>query len=140
MRLVPDQTPKEVERKVARHLKSLAPKAVKVSVQAIHGAVPWIAATDHPALEAAGRAMRKAFGRYPVFVREGGSIPIVPVFERALGAPVVLMGFGLPDDNLHAPNEKMELEQFWKGIEASAYLMHELGTSSAPRARNRSRR
>ena len=140
MRLVPDQTPKEIERKVARHLKSLTPKSVKVSVQAIHGAVPWIAATDHPALEAAGRAMRKAFGRYPVFVREGGSIPIVPVFERALGAPVVLMGFGLPDDNLHAPNEKMELEQFWKGIEASAYLMHELGTSTAPRARNRARR
>ena len=142
MRLVPDQTPQEIERKAVRHLKSLAPKSVKVSVQAVHGAVPWIAATDHPALEAAGRAMRRAFGRSPVFVRDGGSIPIVPAFERALGVPVVLMGFGLPDDNLHAPNEKMEIEQFLKGIEASAYLMQEPGSSStpAPRVARRSRR
>ncbi len=74
--------------------------------------------------------MLRAFGREPVFVREGGSIPIVPTFERMLKVPVVLMGIGLPDDNLHAPNEKMDLDQFYRGIEAAAYLMEELGKAS----------
>jgi len=127
MRLVPDQTPKEIYRKAAAYLKKLAPKSVKVTVRDLHGGAAWVAPTDHPALKAAGKAMQRAFGRKPVFVREGGSIPIVPAFESLLKVPVVLMGVGLPDDNLHAPNEKMDLDQFYGGIEASAYLMEELG-------------
>ena len=129
MRLVPDQTPKEIYRKATAYIKKLAPKSVKVTVRDLHGGDAWVAPTDHPALKAAGNAMLRAFGRKPVFVREGGSIPIVPSFEQMLKVPVVLMGVGLPDDNLHAPNEKMDLEQFYKGIEASAYLMEELGKS-----------
>jgi acetylornithine deacetylase/succinyl-diaminopimelate desuccinylase-like protein len=129
MRLVPDQTPKEIYRKAAAYIKKLAPKSVKVTVRDLHGGDGWVAPTDHPALTAAGTAMKRAFGREPVFVREGGSIPIVPSFERMLKVPVVLLGIGLPDDNLHAPNEKMDLDQFYKGIEASAYLMEELGGS-----------
>jgi acetylornithine deacetylase/succinyl-diaminopimelate desuccinylase-like protein len=127
MRLVPDQTPKEIFRKAAAYIKKIAPKTVKVSVRDLHGGDAWVAPTDHPALRAAGDAMLRAFGRKPVFVREGGSIPIIPTFQQLLKVPVVLMGVGLPDDNLHAPNEKMDLEQFYKGIEAAAYLMEELG-------------
>ena len=140
MRLVPDQTPKEIVRKAVAHLKRLAPKAVEITVRELHGGDPWIAPTDHPALEAAGRAMQRAFGRRPVFVREGGSIPIIPAFERELGVPAVLMGFGLPDDNLHAPNEKMDLEQFYGGILASSYMMQELGALAPAGAGRRSRR
>ena len=71
--------------------------------------------------------MQRAFGRKAVFVREGGSIPVVATFDEMLGAPCVLMGIGLHDDNLHAPNEKIDLDQFYSGIEAAAYLMEELG-------------
>jgi acetylornithine deacetylase/succinyl-diaminopimelate desuccinylase-like protein len=147
MRLVPDQTPKEIFRKAAAYIKKIAPKTVKVSVRDLHGGDAWVAPTDHPALRAAGDAMLRAFGRKPVFVREGGSIPIIPIFQHLLKVPVVLMGVGLPDDNLHAPNEKMDLEQFYKGIEAAAYLMEELGKrpkassgSSRPAKKKRSAR
>ena len=78
-------------------------------------------------MQAASRAMHRAFGAPAVFVREGGSIPIVATVERLLGVPAVLMGVGLQDDNLHAPNEKLDLDQFYGGIEASAFLMEELG-------------
>jgi acetylornithine deacetylase/succinyl-diaminopimelate desuccinylase-like protein len=127
MRLVPDQSSSEIARKATAYLKKIAPKAVKVTVEALHGGPAWVAPTDHPALAAASRAMRRAFGKAPVFIREGGSIPIVASFERTLRVPAVLMGFGLHDDNLHAPNEKFDLDQFYRGIEASAYLMEELG-------------
>lgn len=127
MRLVPDQTPKEIYRKAAAYLKKLAPPSVKIAVREVHGGDGWLAPTDHPALTAAGEALRRAFGSKPVLVREGGSIPIVATFERLLRVPVVLMGFGLPGDNLHAPNEKFDLEQFYSGAKASVYLMEELG-------------
>jgi len=127
MRLVPDQTSAEIARKAAAYLKKIAPKAVKTTVEELHGGPAWVAPTDHPAMRAASRAIRRAFGKAPVFVREGGSIPIVASFERTLGVPAVLMGFGLQDDNLHAPNEKFDLDQFYRGIEASAFLMEELG-------------
>ncbi len=126
MRLVPDQQPRVIARQLIAHLKKSAPKSVRLTVRELHGGDPWIAPTDHPALQAAGRALRRAFGRRPVLVREGGSIPIVADFERILRVPAVLMGLGLSDDNLHAPNEKMELDNFYGGIMASAYLMEEL--------------
>jgi acetylornithine deacetylase/succinyl-diaminopimelate desuccinylase-like protein len=133
MRLVPDQTPKEIARKVASNLKKLAPPSVRIKVSDLHGGGAWVAPTDHPAMEAAARALKRAFGRKPVFVREGGSIPIVADFSRLLKVPCVLMGFGLNDDNLHAPNEKMELDNFFRGIEASAFMMEELGGTRSRR-------
>jgi acetylornithine deacetylase/succinyl-diaminopimelate desuccinylase-like protein len=132
MRLVPDQTPKEIGRKVERYLKSIAPKAVKVKISHLHGGSAWLADTHHPALQAAGNAMKRAFGKKSVFVREGGSIPIVATLDETLHAPCILMGLGLNDDNLHAPNEKMELDNFFRGNEAAAYLQEELGAMTFP--------
>ena len=131
MRLVPDQTPAEISRKVTAYLKQLAPLSVRLKVTRLHGGDAWLAPADHPTMQAASRAMRRAFGRKSVFVREGGSIPIVATFDRLLKVPSVLMGIGLHDDNLHAPNEKIDLDQFFRGIEASAYLMEELHGSAA---------
>ena len=91
-----------------------------------HGGEAWIAPTDHPAVQAAQRAVKRAFGKTPVFGREGGSIPIVFSFSKQLKVPCVLMGIGLNDDNLHAPNEKMDLDNFYLGNEAAAFLFEEL--------------
>ena len=127
MRLVPDQKPGEIAKKLVTHLKSVAPKSVRVEIRELHGGDAWVTQTDHPAMRAASRAMQRAFGRKAVFVREGGSIPVVATFDELLGSPCLLMGFGLQDDNLHAPNEKIDIDQFYGGIEAAAYLMEELG-------------
>jgi len=129
MRLVPDQRPADIAAKAAKHLKKIAPPSVRVSVQNLHGGEAWLAPTDHPALQAAGRAVKRAFGKTPVLVREGGSIPIIASFSRILKVPSVLMGIGLHDDNLHAPNEKLDLDNFYRGNEAAAFLMEELGTA-----------
>ncbi len=129
-RLVPNQTPKEISKKVEACLKKIAPKSVKVSVRHLHGGEAWLAETDHPALQAAGRAVKRAFGRAPVFIREGGSIPVIATFDRLLEVPSVLMGIGQHDDNLHAPNEKIDLDNFFRGNEAAAFLMEELGARS----------
>ncbi len=126
-RLVPDQNPKEIFRLLKSTIKKVAPKTVQVEVTEIHSGEAWLAPTDHPAVKAAGRALERAFGKTPVFVREGGSIPVVATFGKVLKVPSVLMGIGLHDDNLHAPNEKMDLDNFFKGNEAAAYLMEELG-------------
>ncbi|HKQ59711.1 MAG TPA: dipeptidase [Candidatus Polarisedimenticolaceae bacterium] len=126
-RLVPDQTSAEITRKITKYLKRLAPKSVKVEVAELHGGEAWIAPTDDPALQAAAVALQRAFRKKPVFMREGGSIPVVPTFQKMLKVPVVLMGIGLHDDNLHAPNEKLDLDNFYGGNEAAAYLMEELG-------------
>ncbi len=126
MRLVPRQSPKEIERKFAAHIKKVAPKSVEVTVTSLHGGDPWLAPTDHPALQAAGRALKRGFGKKPVFTREGGSIPIVAAFDKLLRVPAVMLGIGLQDDNLHAPNEKIDLDQFEQGIATAAFLMEEL--------------
>jgi acetylornithine deacetylase/succinyl-diaminopimelate desuccinylase-like protein len=133
-RLVPDQTPREIARKLEGYVKKIAPKAVKVTVRELHGGEAWLAPTDHPALQAASRAVKRAFGKAPVFQREGGSIPVIAAFGRILRIPSVLMGMGLNDDNLHAPNEKMDLDQFLRGNDAAAYLMEELGGATSPAA------
>lgn len=130
MRLVPGQRPADIERKLTRYLKKIAPKSVKIDVRSLHGGDPWVAPTDHPAMQAASRAMQRAFGRKAVFVREGGSIPVVATFDNLLKVPCVLMGIGLQDDNLHAPDEKIDLDQFFGGIQAASFLMEELGAIS----------
>lgn len=126
MRLVPDQDYREIERLFTDHVKSLAPEGVTVEVEALHGGQPWFAAPSGPVFEAAKRALAKAYGREPVTIREGGSIPIVKAFEDTLHAPVVLIGFGLPGENAHAPNEWMSVDNFHRGAEAIAALYDEL--------------
>jgi acetylornithine deacetylase/succinyl-diaminopimelate desuccinylase-like protein len=131
MRLVPDQRPKEIVAKVTKAIKKLAPPSVDVTVTHIHSGEGWLADTGHVALRAAAAAVKKAFGKTPVFTREGGSIPVVATFDRILKVPSVLMGIGLHDDNLHAPNEKIDLDNFFNGNEAAVYLMDELGASTS---------
>jgi acetylornithine deacetylase/succinyl-diaminopimelate desuccinylase-like protein len=119
MRLVPDQDPEDVARAFEAHVRDVAPAGVHVEVRSLHGAVPAAVSRDIPAMAAAARAYEIGFGRAPVFTREGGSIPVVADFETVLGLPTILMGFGLPDDNLHGPNEKFELAQFYGGIDTA---------------------
>ncbi len=127
MRLVPGQDYRDVERKFAEHVERLAPAGVTVRVEALHGGPPWYAEPKGAIFDAARRALHAGFGREPVFTRGGGSIPIVQSFEQTLGVPVVLIGFGLPGDNLHAPNESMSVENYVGGIRAIAQLYDELG-------------
>jgi acetylornithine deacetylase/succinyl-diaminopimelate desuccinylase-like protein len=127
MRLVPDQDPEEIARLATAHVKSLAPEGVTVTVKPHHGGEPWAVDPTHPAFGAAVTALRGAWGRKPVYARIGGSIPIVPLFERTFEAPVLLLGFGLPGSNLHAPNEWIDLATYHKGIETIARLYDELG-------------
>jgi len=104
----------------------VAPPQVQVKVKSLHGGRPAIVERNSPMIQAAAVALEKAFNRKPVFVREGGSIPVVSTFKRVLGVPTVLMGFGLSDDNLHSPNEKFYLPNFYRGIQASIYFLDEL--------------
>jgi acetylornithine deacetylase/succinyl-diaminopimelate desuccinylase-like protein len=126
MRLVPDQDYKEIERIFIDHVKSLAPEGVTVEVEALHGGQPWFAEPEGRVFDAAKRALARAYGKDPVMIREGGSIPIVQSFQQTLGAPVVLIGFGLPGENAHAPNEWMSVDNFHQGAEAIAALYEEL--------------
>ncbi len=126
MRLVPDQDPDRVAESFERHVESLAPPGVTVEVRRFHGGSPWIASTEHPVFEAAQAALEEAFGRRAVFIREGGSIPIVPLFEETFGAPALLVGFALPGCNAHAPDEWIDLGVYRRGIEALANLYGEV--------------
>jgi acetylornithine deacetylase/succinyl-diaminopimelate desuccinylase-like protein len=127
MRLVPDQDPDKVANLFEAYLKKVAPKTVDVTLTRMHGGKPWMADFDNPYVQAAGRAIESGFGKAPVFNREGGSIPVVSTFQEVLGVPSVLFGIGLPDENAHAPNEKLDLGNFHGGVIASAYLYEELG-------------
>lgn len=125
-RLVPDQDPGEVAALVTEHIRRLAPPEVTVTVTPLHQGRPWRAELSGPLFEAGRRALERAFGRAPVLAGEGGSIPVVGDFQRILGAPVLLMGFGLPGENAHAPDEWMAVENFEKGMLAAALLWEEL--------------
>ena len=126
LRLVPDQKPEIIEDLFEHYVYELAPSFLEIKVTRMHGGKPWITSLDHPALLAASRAIKKGFGKEPVFQREGGSIPVVATFSEQLGIPSVLFGIGLPDENAHAPNEKLDLENFYNGIRSSAYFLDEL--------------
>jgi acetylornithine deacetylase/succinyl-diaminopimelate desuccinylase-like protein len=126
MRLVPDQDPDEVFKAFVAHVKSLAPKAVTVTVKNMHGAKPWITSPDHPMLQAAVRALGRAWTQKPALIREGGSIPVMATFQKTHGLPCIMMGFGLHDDQVHAPNEKFSLTSFHGGTKSCAYLYEEL--------------
>jgi acetylornithine deacetylase/succinyl-diaminopimelate desuccinylase-like protein len=126
MRLVPNQDPAVIGRQFEDYLKKLAPKTVEVKVTHMHGGRPWTTGFDNAWVQAAGRAIEHGFGRSPVFVREGGSIPVVSTFQEVLGLPSVLFGIGLPGENAHAPNEWLDLGNFHNGVLAAAYLYDEL--------------
>ena len=125
-RLVPDQSPTEIEQLMKAHIKTVTPPGVTVTVAHLHGGRPWRAELSGPLFDAARRALKTAFAKEPVIVGEGGSIPVVGDFQRVLGAPVLLVGFGLPGENAHAPNEWMSDENFVKGMRAMAALWDEL--------------
>ncbi|GAB3177963.1 dipeptidase [Telluribacter humicola] len=117
MRLVPNQTDKEIEALFTKHFESIAPASVKVKVKPHHGGLPYVNPTDSVEYEAASRAMEESFGKKPIPTRGGGSIPIVALFEQELGVKSILMGFGLDIDALHSPNESYGLFNYYKGIE-----------------------
>lgn len=122
MRLVPHQDSDKITDLFAKHFKSLAPDSVKVEVRPHHGGAPAVTPTDTPEYQAAHLAMKETFGKDPIPKREGGSIPIVALFEDVLNAKSVLMGFGLNSDAIHSPNEHFGLFNFYKGIETIPYF------------------
>jgi acetylornithine deacetylase/succinyl-diaminopimelate desuccinylase-like protein len=127
MRLVPDMTPGETFAQYKSYVESLCPPGLTVDVRLIHSGDPIVVSTDNRYVQAATSAMREVFGKETVFVRGGGSIPIVGDFIRELRVPTILMGFGLPDDNLHAPNEKFHLANFHRGIESIIRFLVNVG-------------
>jgi len=129
-RLVPDQNPEDIGRLLESHVRRVAAKGVEITVRHLSGGRPWRAELAGPVFDAARRALTAAFGREPVIVGEGGSIPVVGDFERILGAPVLLMGFGLPGENAHAPNEWMSDENFVTGTKAVAAFWEELSAAT----------
>lgn len=116
-RLVPNQSSEKINKLFEDYIRSIAPKSVKVKVEPLHGGEPYVCPIDLPAYRAAEKAYQDVFGRRPIPVRSGGSIPIISTFEKVLGIKSVLMGFGLEEDAIHAPNENFPLELFYKGIE-----------------------
>jgi len=127
-RLVPDQEPDEAIAQIQAAVAAACPRGVTAEFRCGHGAAPSLTKPDSPYIQAAAEAMTEIFGNPTVYVRSGGSIPIVGVFDRNLGIPSVLMGFGLPDDNLHAPNEKLFLPNFFRGIDAVVRYLEILGS------------
>jgi acetylornithine deacetylase/succinyl-diaminopimelate desuccinylase-like protein len=126
-RLVPDQDPQDIAALVAAHVARVAPAGVTATVTNLHGGRPWRADLQGPIIDAGKAALEAAFGREPVITGEGGSIPVVGDFERILGAPVLLMGLGLPGENAHAPDEWISEENYRLGIRAAAVLYEEYG-------------
>lgn len=127
MRLVPDQDPKKIAKLFTDYVKSIAPPGVTVEVEYLHGAGPVVVEAQGPIVDAAMEAMEEIWGARPVRIREGGSIPIVSTFASVLGAPVLLLGFGLNDDGLHSPNEKFNISHFYNGTRSVARLLDRLG-------------
>ena len=126
MRLVPDQDGAELFGKFEAYVQSLAPPGVKVVVKNYHAGKPWITSPDNPMLQAAIRALGRAWTKPPALIREGGSIPVMATFQQTHGLPCIMMGFGLHDDQVHAPNEKFSLTSFHGGTKSCAYLYEEL--------------
>jgi acetylornithine deacetylase/succinyl-diaminopimelate desuccinylase-like protein len=126
-RLVPDQDPKTVEKQLREHVARVCPKGVTYEIITHHGAPAVVVNTDTPGVRAAVRAIELGFGKKPVFIREGGSIPVVGLIKQQLGVDTLLLGWGQNDDNLHGPNEKFAIADFHRGIKSSAYLLAELG-------------
>jgi acetylornithine deacetylase/succinyl-diaminopimelate desuccinylase-like protein len=126
MRLVPNQKPAKIAALFAKHVKKACPPGVKCEVRTFSGGMPFLTPLTEPALKKAAIALEKGFGAKPVFMREGGSIPVVSTLSTALRAPVLLLGFGLHTEKAHAPNEHFDLDNFRLGTRSIAYLLDEL--------------
>ena len=132
MRLVPHQDPVKVLALVKAFVEAETPLGIEVEVRELYSAPATLVDPDHPAVETAARALSDVFEQPTVYIRSGGSVPVVGDITRHLGTPAVLMGFGLPDDRLHSPNEKFALENYYKGIIAVARFLELLGQSGLP--------
>jgi succinyl-diaminopimelate desuccinylase len=129
LRLVPDQEPKKIIAAVKKHLQSLCPPSVRITIKHGHGGEPYLVDPTGPLAQGALRALKAGFGHEPVLLREGGSIPIVSAFKKHLKAETLLLGMALPDDNPHSPNEKFSLDAFAAGMRTSALLWPQLATA-----------
>jgi acetylornithine deacetylase/succinyl-diaminopimelate desuccinylase-like protein len=121
-RLVPNQSSEKITKLLLEHFKKIAPAGVTVETFELHGGEPYMTPIDSKAYQSAAKAIETTFGKKPIPVRGGGSIPICSILERELGVKIVFMGFGLDSDNLHSPNEKFDLVNFYKGIETIPYF------------------
>ncbi len=130
-RLVPDQDPEEIADLLEAWLRERAPQGCRVEVRRLHGARPVLVPVRGRFMDAARKALARGFGAEPVLIREGGSIPVVETFQRLLGAPVLLLGFGRPDDRAHGPDERFHLSDLWAGMRTSAWLWHLLAEGGA---------
>ncbi len=126
MRLVPNQDPEDIAAKLKAYAQAIAPTGVQVEVRYIHGAGPVLVDAQGPFMDAAAAAQEDVWQKAPFLIREGGSIPIVGVFAEVLKVPVMLMGFGLPDDRLHSPNEKFDIPNYYQGIRTTVRLLDRL--------------
>lgn len=131
LRLVADQRPDEASAQVEKAIRAATPRGVTATWKLLHAGGPSLVNPDNRYIRESALAMEQVFGNKTVYMRSGGSIPIVGVFEKHLGIPSVMMGFGLPDDNLHSPNEKLNLSNFYRGIDAAALYFERLGRTSA---------
>ena len=127
MRLVANQNADDIAEKIGNYLKAIAPPTVKLEFKYLHGGSPVLVPRDSKGVKTAIKSMEEAFGKEVVFMREGGSIPIVELFDSVLHAPTVLMGLGLPSDNIHSPNENFGVANYYGGIKASAIFLNEIG-------------
>jgi acetylornithine deacetylase/succinyl-diaminopimelate desuccinylase-like protein len=128
-RLVPDQDPGDIDRLFRVHIARVVPSTLHATVRTLSGAKPALVDPEQPGMRAAALAYRKGFGAAPVLLRSGGTIPILSTFQEMLGLPTVLMGFALPDDRIHAPNEKFHLPNFYNGIETCIWFLAALGAT-----------
>lgn len=131
MRLVPNQKSEEISDLFQKHFESIAPDYVTVKVNRHHGGEAVVTPTNSPAYQAAAKAIKTTFGKDPIPTRGGGSIPIVALFESVLGLKTVLLGFGLDNDNIHSPNEKYDVANYFKGIETIPYFHKYFAESKA---------
>jgi acetylornithine deacetylase/succinyl-diaminopimelate desuccinylase-like protein len=127
-RLVPSQNPKKIARLVEKHIRALLPKTVTCKFETLSTGKPWVAAYHDPIFHVAQTALQKGFGKKAVFIREGGSIPFVTQMHDTFKVPCVLLGFGLPDENAHAPDEHLAIENYYGGIRAIAHLYEDLAS------------
>jgi acetylornithine deacetylase/succinyl-diaminopimelate desuccinylase-like protein len=126
-RLVPNQNPAKIAKLVERHIRQLLPKTVSCKFEVLSMGKPWVAPYSHPIFQKAIHALQSGFGKKAVFIREGGSIPFVTQMHDTFKVPCVLLGFGLPDENAHAPDEHIELENYFGGIKAVGLFYEQLG-------------
>ncbi len=127
-RLVPSQNPKKIAKLVEKHIRALLPKTVTCKFETLSTGKPWVAAYHDPIFHVAQTALQKGFGKKAVFIREGGSIPFVTQMHDTFKVPCVLLGFGLPDENAHAPDEHLAIENYYGGIRAIAHLYEDLAS------------